>query len=67
MAKPSIIQGREIQVGDVIRSAAMRTMATVTAAYPSSTGNTMEVSFLAGPDYRIGMGSKVKLYSRPSN
>jgi len=62
-----IIEGRDIQVGDVIRSAAMRREREVKDIHPSSTGNTVEVRVegeYVDPWYRIGVASKVRLYSR---
>ena len=60
------ITGRDIQRGDVIKSAAMRHPVTVTALYLSSTGNTVEVVG-DGVGYRVGLASKVRLIEREAN
>lgn len=71
------ITGREIRVGDVIQSPAMRRPHKVSAAHPSSTGNTMEIETAIAPkmadgswgsfetlgcDYRVGMGSTCRRF-----
>lgn len=75
------IKGRDIRRGDVIQSAAMKRPHKVVAAWPSSTGNTVEIETAIAPkmadgtygewqtigvDYRIGMGSKVKRFPEMS-
>jgi hypothetical protein len=65
------ITGADIQVGDVIRSAAMWQPMRVRYLGASSTGRTQEVTVeyerrygTYTMDYRVGMRSKVRLYER---